>query len=192
MAVFQFWDTFRALFLFLASPNIPLTFDFTHSSSSIKNILDHSFRINKRLTQPIVVIVQTTILNIEKKKLRKWRGFFTTNLFQIPRIIQLWDYKLQRALCLSLNGIPRNEDIAGDGWAGGLVCIDCGRTSLSRNLFCQGKACNANSARHKTDSWTDREKQIEVFLLKTNFDPTCLNLVCIMARPFLSCQLFST
>lgn len=136
---FQFWDTFRALFLFLASPNTPLTFDFTHSSSWIKTILDHSFRINKWLTQPIVVIVQTTILNIEKKKLRKWRGFFTTNLFQIPRIIQLWDYKLQHALCLSLNGIPRNEDIGGDGWAGGLVCIDCGRTSLSRNFSVREK-----------------------------------------------------
>lgn len=76
---FQFWDTFRALFLFLASPNIPLTFDFTHSSSSIKTILDHSFRINKWLTQPIVVIVQTTILNIEKKKKlikKKMKGFF--------------------------------------------------------------------------------------------------------------------
>lgn len=101
---------------------------------------------------------------------KKMKGFFhnksLSNSANYPVV------RLQTTAC-PLSFTERNTAEWGycRWWLGWRIGMHRLRTHITvTQLFCQGKACNANSARHKTDSWTDREKQVEVFLLKTNFD----------------------
>lgn len=136
---YRFWaifmtETFRVLFLFVTWSNILLTFDFTNSSSGNKTILDHSFRIN------------------EHQNWSKFREF--------PRF-EITNCDVAFALCLSPNAMKRGMRIL-QLMTGGLVCINCGLTSQSRNISVREKPVTQTcSARHDTD----REKQMELLKL---------------------------